>query len=73
MSDLYAYISYHHWEGSANRRYGIGIDQVIPKSMEGFRSAMLEKNTSRSIPEMKRTIAAFVFIYVDAASQMENH
>ncbi len=70
VSDLYTYISYHHWEGSANRRYGIGIDQVIPKSMEGFRSAMLEKNIPE-YPEMKRTISAFVFIYVDAASQME--
>ena len=70
LADLYAYISYHHWEGSANRRYGIGIDQVIAKSMEGFRSAMLEKNTP-DYPEMKRTISAFIFIDVDAGSQAE--
>ena len=70
VSDLYAYISFHHWERSANRRYGIGIDQVIPKSMEGFRSAMLERNTPE-YPEMKRTISAFVFIYVEATSQCE--
>lgn len=70
ISDLYAYISFHHWERSANRRYGIGIDQVIPKSMEGFRTAMLEKNTPE-YPEMKRTITAFIFINVGTSIEME--
>jgi hypothetical protein len=70
ITDLYAYISYHHWERSANRRYGIGIDQVIPKSMEGFRKSMLEKNTP-DYPEMKRTITAFIFINVGTSAQNE--
>ncbi|MCG8615693.1 MAG: Lrp/AsnC ligand binding domain-containing protein, partial [Desulfobacterales bacterium] len=70
IGDLYAYISYHHWTRSAGRRYGIGIDQVIPKSMEGFRKSMLEKTTPE-YPEMKRTITAFVFIDVDTTCQFE--
>lgn len=60
-ADLYTYIAYHHWDSSANRRYGIGIDRLIPKSMEGFRTAMLEKETPE-YPEMKRTITAFILI-----------
>ncbi|MCG8615696.1 MAG: ParB/RepB/Spo0J family partition protein, partial [Desulfobacterales bacterium] len=70
IADLYAYISYHHWTRSAGRRYGIGIDQVIPKSMEGFRKSMLEKTTPE-YPEMKRTITAFIFINVGASAQNE--
>ncbi len=70
IADLYAYITYHHWTRSAGRRYGIGIDQVIPKSMEGFRKSMLEKTTPE-YPEMKRTITAFVFINVGTSAQNE--
>lgn len=60
-ADLYTYIAYHHWDTSANRRYGIGIDRLIPKSMEDFRTAMLEKQTPE-YPEMKRSITAFILI-----------
>ncbi|MEH0019441.1 MAG: ParB N-terminal domain-containing protein [Desulfobacter sp.] len=70
IADLYTYISYHHWTRSAGRRYGIGIDQLIPKSMEGFRKSMLEKTTPE-YPEMKRTITAFVFINVGASTEIE--
>ncbi len=68
IADLYTYISYHHWSRSAGRRYGIGIGQVIPKSMEGFRKSMLEKTTPE-YPEMKRTITAFVFVNVGASPE----
>jgi DNA-binding Lrp family transcriptional regulator len=68
LADLYAYISFHHWDSSTNRRYGIGIDRLIPKSMAGFRSAMLEKQTPE-YPEMKRTITAFILIDTDATSE----
>ncbi len=64
VGDLYTYIAYHHWERSSNRRFGIGIDQLIPKSMEGFRKAMLEKKTP-DYPEMKRSITAFVLVNTD--------
>lgn len=68
IADLYTYIAYHHWDTNANRRYGIGIDRLIPKSMEGFRTAMLEKQTPE-YPEMKRTITAFVLIDTDTTAE----
>ena len=64
--DLYTYITYHHWTHSPERRYGIGISKIIPKTMEAFRTAMLERECPE-YPEMKRTITAFVFINVGMA------
>ncbi|MDT8377632.1 MAG: Lrp/AsnC ligand binding domain-containing protein [Desulfotignum sp.] len=68
LADLYTYIAYHHWDSSTNRRYGIGIDRLIPKSMADFRSAMLEKQTPE-YPEMQRTITAFILIDTDATAE----
>jgi len=68
LADLYTYIAYHHWDSSTNRRYGIGIDRLIPKTMAGFRTAMLEKQTPE-YPEMKRTITAFILIDTDATTE----
>jgi len=70
--DLYTYITYHHWSQnqSPGRRYGIGISRIIPKTMEAFRTAMLERE-SPEYPEMKRTITAFVFINVGISAQDE--
>lgn len=68
LADLYAYISYHHWDRSSDHRYGIGIDRLIPKTMEAFRKSMLEKNTP-DYPEMKRTIIAFVLINIDTSTE----
>ncbi len=70
IADLYTYITYHHWTQRTGRKYGIGIDQVIPKSMEAFRKSVLEKTTPE-YPEMKRTITAFVFINVGTSTQGE--
>ena len=70
VADLYAYIAYHHWDRSSSRRYGIGIDRLIPKSMEEFRTSMLEKSTP-DYPEMKRTITAFVLINIDTSTEYE--
>ncbi|MBU0971076.1 MAG: ParB N-terminal domain-containing protein [Proteobacteria bacterium] len=67
VADLYAYIAYHHWDRTSPRRYGIGIDRLIPKSMEGFRKSMLDKSTPE-YPEMKRTITAFVLIDIDTST-----
>lgn len=67
-ADLYNYISYHHWEGNEHRRYGIGIDRLIPRDMEAFRSVMLEKDTPE-YPEMKRSITVFILITLYAGSQ----
>jgi hypothetical protein len=68
VADLYTYIAHHHWDRSSMRRYGIGIDRLIPKSMEDFRKTMLEKNTP-DYPEMKRTITAFVMINIDTKTE----
>ncbi len=68
LADLYTYMTYHHWTRRTSRKYGIGIDQVIPKSMEAFRKSMLEKTTPE-YPEMKRTITAFVFINMGTSAQ----
>lgn len=67
LSDLYAYIAYHHWDRSSKRHYGIGIDRLIPRTMQAFRTAMLEKTTP-DYPEMKRSITAFVMINTDTDS-----
>lgn len=70
LADLYTYISYHHWERTSSRQYGIGIDRLIPKSMESFRAAMLEKSTP-DYPEMKRSISAFVMINIDTSTEVK--
>lgn len=70
MDDLYAYITFHHWERSSKRRYGIGIDKLIPQSMTLFRKNMLEKDTP-DYPEMKRRITAFILINIEASTEMD--
>ena len=67
--DLYTYISFHHWDRSAKRRYGIGIDRLIPRTMEGFRKKMLEKNTP-DYPEMKRSVTVFILIDTDTTTDI---
>ncbi len=62
-ADLYTYISYHQWERDQSRRYGIGIDRLIPKDMEAFRKNMA-KMKEFDYPEMKREITAFVLMRV---------
>ena len=68
LDDLYAYISYHQWEAGKKRKYGIGIDRLIPKDMEAFRIKMI--NTSEcNYPEMLREITAFVLMKVTGKSE----
>jgi hypothetical protein len=68
LDDLYAYISYHQWEAGKKRKYGIGIDHLIPNDMEAFRKKMM--NTSESnYPEMLREITAFVLMKVTGKSE----
>ncbi len=69
-ADLYAYISYNHWDRSSSRRYGIGIDRMIPRNMEAFRKNMLEK-TAPEYPEMRRSITTFILINVDTKTEMK--
>ena len=68
LADLYAYISVHQWEDRGRRRYGIGIDKLIPGNMEAFREKMAKfKNVD--YPEMKRGITAFIQLLVQAKKE----
>jgi len=64
-ADLYAYVSFHQWEKGRTRKYGIGIDRLIPNNMEDFRKKM-SKIKSYEYPEMQREITAFILIDVKA-------
>jgi hypothetical protein len=68
-SDLYTYISYHQWELGRKRKYGIGIDRMIPKDMEAFRTKMANMKDI-DLPEMQRNISAFVLMTVKAGKEM---
>lgn len=68
LSDLYAYISFHQWERNLSRKYGIGIDKLIPKDMEAFRNKMADMEEQK-YPELQRDITAFVLINVKAKSE----
>lgn len=65
LDDLYAYISFHQWEKGRTRKYGIGIDRLIPNSMEAFRKKMA-KTKKEEYPEMLRGITAFIMITSEA-------
>ena len=65
LDDLYAYISFHQWDKRRRRKYGIGIDKLIPNSMEAFRKKMAQMNKAE-YPEMLRGITAFIMITSDA-------
>lgn len=64
VDDLYLYISLHQWGEERERRYGIGVDKLIPRDMEAFRAKMAEYN-EQQYPEMKRTITVFVLLNVE--------
>jgi len=69
-SDLYAYIAICQWEKGKEREYDIGIDQLIPKSMEEFRLKM-EQLKEFELPEMKLLISAFILIEVKVGKEYE--
>jgi uncharacterized ParB-like nuclease family protein len=68
VGDLYAYMSYHQWEIRRQRSYGIGIDDMIPPSMEEFREKMKQMKKSE-YPEMHRGITAFILMKVQASRE----
>ncbi len=69
LDDLYSYISYHQWEAGKKRKYGIGIDRLIPTNMEAFREKMKNRCES-NYPEMLRKITAFVLMKVTGKSEL---
>ncbi|MEE4164661.1 MAG: Lrp/AsnC ligand binding domain-containing protein, partial [Desulfocapsaceae bacterium] len=70
LDDLYAYISFHQWEKGRMRRYGIGIDKLIPRDMEAFREKMAKMNKDE-YPEMLRSITAFITMNVEAKGELK--
>ncbi len=70
LDDLYAYISFHQWEKGRMRRYGIGIDKLIPRDMEAFREKMAKIN-KEEYPEMLRSITAFITLNVEAKGELK--
>ncbi len=64
-ADLFNYISYHQWVLGRTRKYGVGIDDLIPNDMEAFREKMAGK-PSCGYPDMQRCITTFVLINVQA-------
>lgn len=70
LADLYTFISVHQWERNDHElRYGIGISQLVPKTMEAFRTKMA-KLKETEYPEMLREITAFVLINVSAKKEV---
>ncbi len=64
VDDLYLYISLHQWVRGKKRKYGIGVDKLIPKNMEEFRKKMA-RHEKQKYPEMQREVTAFILLNVD--------
>jgi len=64
VDDLYLYISTHQWEVGKKRKYGIGVDRLIPKNMEEFREKMAQ-HKKQKYPEMRRKVTVFILLNVD--------
>lgn len=67
-ADLFTYISRHQWELGRTRKYGFGIDDLIPNEMEAFRNKMANIEAG-DYPEMQRYITTFVLINVKAKNE----
>lgn len=70
VEDLFAYITFHQWNEGRKRRYGIGIDKLVPKNMEEFRNKMKELKGAE-YPEMKQGINVFVLMNVQASKEIK--
>lgn len=64
VADLYLYISIHQWVMGKKRKYGIGVDQLIPKDMEEFRREMAQ-HQEKKYPEMRPQMTVFILLNVD--------
>lgn len=70
VDDLYLYISVHQWEKGKKRKYGIGVDKLIPTDMEAFREKMSTRK-EQEYPEMKREITIFVLINIEGKYEQQ--
>lgn len=64
VDDLYLYISVHQWEMGKKRKYGIGVDQLIPNDMEEFRREMA-RHKEQKYPDMHPEMTVFILLNVD--------
>jgi uncharacterized ParB-like nuclease family protein len=64
VDDLYLYISVHQWEMGKKRKYGIGVDQLIPRDMEEFRREMA-KHKEQKYPDLHPEMTVFILLNVD--------
>jgi hypothetical protein len=70
VDDLFLYISVHQWEKGKKRKYGIGVDKLIPTDMEAFREKMAE-HKEQEYPEMKREITVFILLNVEGKYELQ--
>ncbi|MDJ0622256.1 MAG: ParB N-terminal domain-containing protein [Desulfocapsaceae bacterium] len=64
VDDLYLYISVHQWEMGKKRKYGIGVDQLIPNDMEEFRKEMAQ-HKKQKYPDMHPEMTVFILFNVE--------
>lgn len=64
IDDLYLYISVHQWEMGKKRKYGIGVDQLIPNDMEEFRRE-IARHKKQKYPDMHPEMTVFILLNVD--------
>ncbi|MBM9605361.1 Lrp/AsnC ligand binding domain-containing protein [Desulfopila inferna] len=64
VDDLYLYISVHQWEIGKKRKYGIGVDQLIPREMEEFRKEM-SRRKEQKYPDLHPEMTVFILLNVD--------
>lgn len=69
IDDLYAYITFHQWKEGRKRKYGIGIDKLVPKNMEEFRRKMTNLKDAE-YPEMKQGINVIILLNVQARKEI---
>jgi len=70
VEDLFAYITFHQWKEGRKRKYGIGIDKLVPKNMEEFRKKMTALKDAQ-YPEMKQGINVFILMNVQAKKEIK--
>jgi hypothetical protein len=70
IDDLFAYITFHQWKEGRKRKYGIGIDKLVPKNMEAFRKKMADLKDTE-YPEMKQGINVIILINVQASKEIK--
>lgn len=70
VDDLYLYVSVHQWEKGKKRKYGIGVDKLIPTDMGAFRQKMAE-HKEQGYPEMKRKITVFILLNVEGKYEQQ--